>query len=141
MKGFVKTLERSENYKKYSAFLVPDNDKVVFVNNLIEKHIKRKKKIIYIKEHHEILEYINKETDVVVNVDYHEDIDDDKDGLFCGNWANDVKNYYWTSEIDDFVFDMDYDILFLCYSPEWTPDVEFIDNLFARKKLEDLVKI
>lgn len=136
MKGFIKSLERSKNYKVYREHLLPNMEKSLFVNKLIEKHIARRKPIIYIKEHHEILKDININDDVVINVDYHEDVDNDMSGLFCGNWANNVKNYYWTSEVSDFVFDMDYDILFLCYSPEWTPDVKFIENLYVRKRLE-----
>lgn len=140
MADFVKTIEDSPYYSMYRNYITPNKERSEFINNIIDKHLDRMKKVIVIKEHHEILEHIESE-DIVINIDYHEDIDEDESEIFCGNWANNLKNYHWTSDIDDDILDIEYDMILISYSPEWTPSVKFINNPTVRKKLEDLIKI
>ncbi|MGL5574445.1 MAG: hypothetical protein ACRDD8_16035 [Bacteroidales bacterium] len=141
MNEFVEWLKSTDRYGAYREMMKPDHERVVFVNNIIKKHMSKNKRIVFIKDHQDILRYVDKENDIIFNIDYHEDMDMDEKELFCGNWANDVKNYQWFGDIDDFAFDMDYDCIIMTYSPEWTPDIYWVENLYIRKKLAELVKV
>jgi hypothetical protein len=138
MSDFITSLDERKT-KMYKHLLEPNLARCQFCNALIQQHAARCKPTILIKSHEQILDYIGKD-DIVVNVDYHEDVDYEYEDLFCGNWANNVRNYQWVYKPDPYWLDFKFDSLVLCASPEWTPHYKWLDNEILRNSLANIAK-
>lgn len=107
--------------------------------------------IYFITNHHEIIQYIPKEEELVlINIDHHHDCgyEKDKSHITCGNWVYYLKTYYkllkyiWihnpnsiinSKEISNMInldIDINYinfnnylnvDYIVISFSPEWIP--------------------
>lgn len=104
---------------------------------LVNKIINNYKKIEIITEHDEILKMIDK-SDIVVNLDYHEDIDYEIEELFCGNWANDLEFYQHIDSYQPEILGTEFDKVIFCCSFQWTPKWDWIENKMIKEKIDNL---
>lgn len=126
----------------------PNKDRVDFINAIIYWYkVIKKVEVETILYHHDVLNFVDDyAVDLVVNIDYHKDDADDAPVLYCGNWSNLIKNYIHISEEGEdnlqMLIDYEFDKVVICFSPEWTLDVEWLSNKTIRNKLnKECIKI
>ncbi|MGL5690240.1 MAG: hypothetical protein ACRDD8_05395 [Bacteroidales bacterium] len=126
-KSFDKTMEQLD-IELDRRIIFPTPCRKGYIESILEYN-ETNPNVFIIVNHDEILYYIDAENDFVTNIDFHDDGADlykmDKGIVTCGNWAGFVKNYKWVNSTDRSLIKK-YDMIFLCISPEWTPNIRFL---------------